>query len=89
MPLGEVASAVRNPPAMQGSGSIPESGRSPGGGYGNPLLAWRIQWTEEPGGLEFIGFKETQLKRLTVHTCTMTPLTQAKTAKQILLSSMF
>ena len=28
------------------------SGRSPGGGYGNPLsiLAWRISWTEEPGG---------------------------------------
>ena len=34
-------------------GSIPGSGRSPGGGQGNPLhiLAWRIPWTEEPGGL--------------------------------------
>ena len=35
-------------------GSIPGSGRSPGGGNGNPLsiLAWKIPWTEEPGGLQ-------------------------------------
>ena len=35
------------------TGSIPGSGRSPGEGHGNPLyyLAWRIPWTEEPGGL--------------------------------------
>ena len=34
-------------------GSIPGSGRSHKGGHGNPLsmLAWRIPWTEEPGGL--------------------------------------
>jgi len=33
--------------------SIPGLGRSPGGGDGNPLciFAWRIPWTEEPGGL--------------------------------------
>ena len=33
--------------------SIPGMGRSPGGGHGNPLqyFAWRIPWTEEPGGL--------------------------------------
>ena len=32
---------------------IPGSGISPGGGNGNPLqiLAWRIVWTEGPGGL--------------------------------------
>ena len=32
---------------------IPGSGRSPGEGKGNALhiLAWRIPWTEEPGGL--------------------------------------
>ena len=35
-------------------GSIPGSGRSPGGGHGNPssILAWRIPWAEEPGGLQ-------------------------------------
>ena len=36
------------------AGSIPGMGRSPGEGNGNPLqyLAWRIQWTEEPGRLQ-------------------------------------
>ena len=40
-----------------GAGLILESGRSPGGGHGNPLsiLAWRIPWTEEPGGLQSTG----------------------------------
>ena len=38
-------------------GWIPGSGRSPGGGRGNLLsiLAWRIPWTKEPGGLQFMG----------------------------------
>ena len=37
-------------------GSIPGSERSPGGGHGthSSLLAWRIPWTEEPGGLQSI-----------------------------------
>ena len=41
-------------------GSIPGSGRSPGKGNGNPhsILAWRIPWTEEPGGLQSRGCKE-------------------------------
>ena len=33
-------------------------GRSPGGGYGNSsILAWRIAWTEEPGGLQSMGLQ--------------------------------
>ena len=38
------------------TGSIPGSGRSPGGGDGNPLgiLAWSIPWTEELGRLQSI-----------------------------------
>ena len=52
--------SVKNPPAMQkiaynegNPGLIPGSGRSPGGGNGNPpsILAWRIPWAEEPGRL--------------------------------------
>ena len=52
---------VKNLPANAGdvreAGSIPGSGRPPGGGHGNPLqyLAWKIPWTEEPGGLHSIG----------------------------------
>ena len=35
-------------------GLIPGSGRSPGKGNGtySSILAWRIPWTEEPGGLQ-------------------------------------
>ena len=42
------------------TGSIPGSGRSPGGGHGNPLsiLAWRIPRTEEPGRLQSTDSKE-------------------------------
>ena len=38
-------------------GLIPGLGRSPGEGNDNPLviLAWRIPWTEEPGGLQSMG----------------------------------
>ena len=38
-------------------GSIPGSGRSPGGGMAthSSILPWRIPWTEKPGGLQSIG----------------------------------
>ena len=42
---------IKNPPANAGdTGSIPGSGRSPGGENGNSLqyLAGRILWREEP-----------------------------------------
>ena len=37
--------------------SIPELGRSPGEGNAthSSILAWRIPWTEEPGGLPSMG----------------------------------
>ena len=44
---------VKNPSAKAGDvGSIPGPGRSPGEGNGNhsSILAWKIPWTEEPGG---------------------------------------
>ena len=42
---------------IRDTGSIPGSGRSPGGGNGNLLqcFAWRIPWTEEPGRLWSVG----------------------------------
>ena len=52
------APVVKNPSASAGNtrhkGSIPGSGRSYGGGHGNPLQdsACRVPWTEEPGGLQ-------------------------------------
>ena len=49
---------VKNPPANAGDGrdvgSIPGSGRSPGGEMAplSSILAWRIPWTEDPGRLQ-------------------------------------
>ena len=49
---------VKNLPASAGDpGSIPRSRRSPGEGHGKPLQysSSKILWTEEAGGLHFIG----------------------------------
>ena len=49
---------VKNLSANAGdTGLIPGSERSLGGGNGSPsgILAWRIPWTEEPGGLSSMG----------------------------------
>ena len=46
-------------------GSIPGLGISPGEGesYHFSILAWRIPWTEEPGGLQSMGSQsQTQLR---------------------------
>ena len=58
----QVVLVVKNPPANAGdirdAGSISGLGRSPGGEQGNhsSILAWRIPWTQEPGGLQSIGW---------------------------------
>ena len=51
---------VKNLPANVGdvrdAGSIPPSERPPGGGQPcSSVVAWRIPWTEELGGLQSIG----------------------------------
>ena len=40
-------------------GSIPGLGRSPGEGMAThfSIVAWRIPWTEEPGGLQSMGLQ--------------------------------
>ena len=66
-------SQVKNPPANVGNAEdvvlIPGLGRSPGEEHGNSsILAWRIPWTEEPGGLQSRVTKSwTQLKQLSMH----------------------
>ena len=49
-------------------GLIPGSGRSPGGGMAthSSILAWRISWTEEPGGLQSMR-SHRDLKQLSTH----------------------
>ena len=57
------ASSFLSPPANAGElrdvGLILGSGRSVGGGHGahSSILAWRIPWTEEPGGLQSIALQ--------------------------------
>ena len=57
----QVALVVKNPPAIAGdvrdAGLIPGSGRSPGGGNGNPLRYSCLgnPMDGEPGGLQSIG----------------------------------
>ena len=48
-----------NAGVAENSSSIPELGRSPRGGHGNPLQypGWRIPWTEELGRLQFMGLQ--------------------------------
>ena len=68
---------VRNPPANAGdvrdAGSIPESGRSPGGGHGNPL---QYSCLENPHGQRSLpgyspwGHKESDTTEATQCTCT-------------------
>ena len=36
------------------------------------LLAWRVPWTEEPGGLQSMGHKESDTTETTVHACKCT-----------------
>ena len=65
---------VKNPPAnaedRRDVNSIPGSGRSLGDGMATPssVLAWRIPWTEEPGGCSPQGHKESDMtEQLSIH----------------------
>jgi len=53
-----VAQTVRNPPAMQEMQVCSLGWEDPlekGMATHSSILAWRIPWTEEPRGLQFIG----------------------------------
>ena len=51
-------------------GSILGLGRSSGKGMAihSSILAWRIPWTEKPGGLQFVGSKESDTTERLTHT---------------------
>ena len=71
-----VAQAVKNPPATVGderdSGSIPGSGRSPGGGNGNPLQYSCLENPTDRGAQQAtvhgVTQSQTRLERLSTHT---------------------
>ena len=52
---------VKNLPAMQETQVRSLGQEDPlkkGMSTHSSILAWRIPWTEEPGGLQFVGYKE-------------------------------
>ena len=73
--LLQVELVVKNTSANVGdgrdAGSIPGLRRSPVGGHGEPLqlLAWRIPWTDEPGGLQSMESQTVGTSKVTQHAC--------------------
>ena len=72
----QVALVVKIPPASPGhvkdTGSIPGSGRSPGGGHGNPLQYSCLENPHKQRSL--VGYgpqgrKEVDMTKATLHTC--------------------
>ena len=61
--MSQVALVVKN--LLANAGDVRDtclihgSGRSPGGGHGDPLQYYCLEnpWTEEPGGLQFMGLQ--------------------------------
>ena len=70
-----MAPVIKNPPANAGdigdTGSIPGSGRSPGGGHGNPLQYSCLKNPMDKGSWQStvhgITKSQIQLKRLSMH----------------------
>ena len=65
--FSQVALVVKNPPANVGdvrnAGLIPEFGRSPGGGHGNPLQYSSLEnpyGQRSPAGYSPLGFRESE-----------------------------
>ena len=56
---------VKNPPAMQETQETwvrslgQEDSLEEGMATHSSVLAWRIPWTEEPGGLQYVGSRRT------------------------------
>ena len=78
----QVVLVVKTLPANAGDvrtvGSIPGLGRclEEGMATQSTILAWKIPWSEEPGGLQSIGLhrNRTQLKWHSMHVCGLLPL---------------
>ena len=64
----QVELMVKNPPANAGDEClIPKLGRSPR--THSSILAWEIQWTREPGGLQSVGSQIVRHSWVSEHNC--------------------
>ena len=64
-----VAQTVKNPPAMQETWvqSLGGEDLEEGMATHSSILAWRIAWTEEPGGLQSMGSQRVRHDRVAKH----------------------
>jgi len=65
-----VAQTVKYPPAIQETWVQSLGWKEPlekGMATLSSTLAWRILWTEEPGGLKSIGLKKSDMSEVTKH----------------------
>ena len=70
-----MAQLVKNPPAMQDtwvSSLGQEDPLEKGMATHSSILAWRILWTEKPGGLQSIGLQRVDTTEVTYHTRALT-----------------
>ena len=65
-----MAQTVKNPPVMQGSSLGWEDPLEEGMATHSSILAWKIPWAEEPGGLQSMGHKESDMMETTQYTHT-------------------
>ena len=66
-----MAQIVKNPPAMQETqvqSLDQEDLLEKGMATHSSILAWRIQWTEEPAGLQSIGVAKSDMTEQLTHT---------------------
>ena len=71
-------------------GLIPGSGRTHGGGHSNPLQYSCLEnppWTEEPGRLQSMGCKKSDMTEQLTHTMTLSSVSY--NSIEIMISSMF
>ena len=56
---------VKHLPANAGDKEMREDALEKGMAMHSSVLAWRIPWTEEPGGLQSMGYKEADMTEAT------------------------
>ena len=88
MGASQVVLVVKNLPAnagdMRDAGLVPGSGRSPGGGHGNPLHYSHLENPMDRGAWRATygpwGHRELDMTEVTWHACTHCPNIKTKTA---------
>ena len=88
----QVAQWVKNLPAMQETQEkwvwflVQEDPLEEGTATHSSILAWRIPWAEEPGGLQSIDHKESDMTKVSIHTLHYVSIVEALCISSYLFS---